>query len=152
MNSERRRGSMAWKPFGQAVIYLAWIGLIAAEAARGNAPQQLPAYVTSSWRAEWNSLERSLEARGKQPYVDPRADPHLLDPQALLWPTDRDPLDVELRRAGALLADLKRKPHTASLSQLETELRSIETSAVALDPHDARAARERRALFDRARA
>ena len=66
--------------------------------------------------------------------------------EALILDTDRDPLDVLLRRTEALLADLRRLPQAPDLSTAASELASIRSSA---DQNAVTKLPERRALFDR---
>jgi hypothetical protein len=66
--------------------------------------------------------------------------------EALIWDTDRDPLDVLLRRTEALLADLRQRPGTPDLSAATAELAKLRNSQERTAVTDAPA---RRALFDR---
>ena len=66
--------------------------------------------------------------------------------EALIWKTDRDPLDVILRRTEALLADLRGMPKAPDLSSAAAALASLRTTAAQTALSDAPA---RRALFDR---
>jgi hypothetical protein len=65
---------------------------------------------------------------------------------ALIWDTDRDPLDVLTRRTEALLADIRQLPNAPEAAAFTVELTGLraaaEQTAVASLP-------ERRALFDR---
>lgn len=69
-----------------------------------------------------------------------------LRPEALIHDTDRDPLDVILRRTEALLADLRRMPKAPDLTAAAAELASLRTLAGQTAPASAP---ERRVLFDR---
>lgn len=66
---------------------------------------------------------------------------------ALIEETDRDPLDVILRRTEALLADIGRLPKAPDLAAITTELAGLR---VAAGQSPVANAAERRALFDRA--
>lgn len=68
-------------------------------------------------------------------------------PDALLMESDRDPLDVVLRRTGALLADLRSDRRATDLDQEAMQLRSLKQRADGTPTDDATA---RRALFDAA--
>jgi hypothetical protein len=68
-------------------------------------------------------------------------------PESLILASDRDPLDVILRRTAALLADIVRLPGAPSLAALESELKALQARAAATAPADAAA---RRDLFDNA--
>ncbi|MHC4503646.1 MAG: HzsA-related protein [Planctomycetota bacterium] len=67
--------------------------------------------------------------------------------EATILPSDRDPLDVVLRRTASLLADLKRHPSTADLAAMGKELEGLHSSAgeVGVDNAD-----ERFKLFEKA--
>lgn len=67
--------------------------------------------------------------------------------ESLIWATDRDPLDVILRRTESLLANLQRMPKAPDLSTSAAELASLRTAADQMTVSDKVA---RRALFDRA--
>lgn len=67
--------------------------------------------------------------------------------EALIRNTDRDPLDVILRRTESLLADLQRMPKAPDISTLASELGSLRTLAEQTAVSNAPA---RRAVFDRA--
>ena len=68
-------------------------------------------------------------------------------PQAMILDTDRDPLDVILRRTRTLLEDLGRDPQAPDLSTLARKLNGLQMQA---DTVDIKSTRARRALFDRA--
>ncbi|OHB79443.1 MAG: hypothetical protein A2V98_11930, partial [Planctomycetes bacterium RBG_16_64_12] len=63
--------------------------------------------------------------------------PQVFHPQALVRQSDRDPVDVVLRRTAALLDDLKRMPSAPDLAALETELRELEKANAEIEPEDA---------------
>lgn len=67
-------------------------------------------------------------------------------PDALVIPTDRDPLDLLLRRTSALLADLCARPSTRVLISEQRELDTLRTASATVSPSD-HAARQR--LFER---
>jgi len=60
--------------------------------------------------------------------------------QALITDTDRDPLDIVLRRTAALLADLKTMPAAPDLTDLEGQLKELQATSdgVAVEDTDAR--------------
>lgn len=64
---------------------------------------------------------------------------------ALLWESDRDPLDIVLRRTAALLADLRTHPETDDLESEAAHLKKFQETGAATPLTDAPA---RRALFD----
>jgi len=63
-----------------------------------------------------------------------------LDQQALTLPTDKDPLDIVLRRTGALLTYYKQKSQipTAALAKFEKEFAKLSASVKAAADHAAR--------------
>ncbi|MFH1267848.1 MAG: discoidin domain-containing protein, partial [Planctomycetota bacterium] len=66
-------------------------------------------------------------------------------PEALIQPSDRDPADVVLRRAAALLSDLKRMHPAPELGEWEAELGRLQSESRKVDVADTAA---RRALFE----
>jgi hypothetical protein len=66
---------------------------------------------------------------------------------ALIVETDRDPLDVLLRRTRALLEDLRQMPGRPELASEGQELEALQVQAAKIKPASLA---ERRALFDRA--
>jgi hypothetical protein len=89
--------------------------------------------------AQWSALTFDLKQRAT---IQQRAG-ETLHPASLLQPSDRDPLDVLLRRTGALLDDLKGR---VDLTAAATELDALRAEAEKVAPSDPAA---RRALFDR---
>ena len=67
--------------------------------------------------------------------------------EALIWRTDRDPLDVIVRRTEALLADVRRMAQAPDLSALSSALNDLR---VAADQTAVTNAPARRVLFDKA--
>jgi hypothetical protein len=67
-------------------------------------------------------------------------------PEALIIDADRDPLDVILRRAEALLADIRRMPRAANLGTAAAELAALRAEADKTAVKDQAA---RRALFNK---
>jgi len=68
-------------------------------------------------------------------------------PESLIVDSDRDPLDVILRRTEALLADLRRMPKAPDFRAAAAELAALRTSAAAIGLKDQVS---RRALFNTA--
>ncbi len=66
--------------------------------------------------------------------------------EASILDTDRDPLDLILRRSKALLADIARMPKAPKLEKMTSELAALRAQA---DKTDVKAAKERRAIFDK---
>jgi hypothetical protein len=63
-------------------------------------------------------------------------------PEALVSPSDRDPLDIVLRRSRALLDDISQMPDTPDMTDLAKQLQRLETKT--------KGGTDRRALFDEA--
>jgi len=70
----------------------------------------------------------------------------ILRKESMILDTDRDPLDVVLRRSEALLADIAAMPKAPKLDEMKGELAALKASAAKVDPKDAPA---RRAIFDK---
>ena len=58
------------------------------------------------WEREYEATAQGVR---QGPRAEPGKNPHVLDEQSLILATDRDPLDVQLRRTRALLACLSRR-------------------------------------------
>ena len=65
--------------------------------------------------------------------------------QALILDSDRDPLDIVLRRTGALLADISGLPKAPKMTSMARELADLKKDADAIEVANAEA---RRAIFD----
>jgi len=93
---------------------------------------------------EFGYLAADIRNRGWSDRVAPQA----FDPTALILKSDRDPLDVVLRRTSALLADLTAAPAAPDLAGEAAELKTLRAAAADTPLTDAAA---RRALFEKAR-
>lgn len=82
------------------------------EAAAGVWPE-----VRGCWEQELRDLEDALERRARQPGPEPEPG-RMADANVLLWSSDRDALDVVLRRTRALLSHLKEASHGPELEDL----------------------------------
>ncbi len=71
----------------------------------------------------------------------------VFNPVSLIQDSDRDPLDVILRRTAALVADLKTMTPAPDLSALEKQLGDLEAEADGIDPAESEARFE---LFEKA--
>jgi hypothetical protein len=89
---------------------------------------------------QFKSLERDLQQRA---HFERVAD-QTFRREALIWPTDRDPLDVILRRTETLLADIRRMDEAPELSEAAEALAGLQVSASQTAVTNASA---RRALF-----
>ena len=105
--------------------------------------------VRRSWQKDFEELRNALADRDRATASD-GADAHLLDAHAGFLPADRDPLDVELRRASALLAYLEAMAGAPDLSGPASRLRAIRRDAESLDPSVE--AEARKGLYMKARA
>jgi cytochrome c553 len=83
----------------------------------------------------------------KQRSLFKKHEPETYRRESLIWDSDRDPLDVILRRMEALLADLRSMPKPPTLAGPAAELAALRAQADKTDVTDAPA---RRALFDKA--
>ena len=85
------------------------------------------------WLEHYYHLDRQIHGAEGLP---PSAAKQVFDPQAMIQPGDRDPLDVVLRRSGALLEHLKAAG--AAMGPLADELSALRTAAAKLPPGDTR--------------
>jgi hypothetical protein len=105
-------------------------------------------FIERSWQWDWEELQSEISLAEANPRAeDPRKDPYILDSQSLVWPTDHDPLDVELRRFGALLDYMRPHIDAPTFERTAQELAAITEGAAALDPRRAQDAEQRRALY-----
>ena len=102
-----------------------------ATAAEPSAWQQ---QVTAFAESQYQVMEQGIK---NGPRAEPGKNPSVLDEQALILTTDKDPLDVQLRRSRALLTHLATTLHTTGLALLEADVGHI-----AADAEAARAAGE----------
>jgi len=88
------------------------------------------------WEKQYEALDYDLRTRGHFARVADEA----YRRESLILDSDRDPVDVVLRRTGALLAHLKRMPSPPDLARLERELAELQAAGadVAIDDTDAR--------------
>ena len=93
--------------------------------------------------AEYQALRQDLRDR---PWFA-RVASQTLRREALVLPTDRDPLDIVLRRTRALRDDLRRSSASDALRLLSDELAALDARAASVPVSDEAA---RRALFDAA--
>jgi hypothetical protein len=93
------------------------------------------------WQWEYEQMSSMLGDSRTAPRYRAGGDTHFAaDPQSLLWTTDRDPLDVVLRRTNALIADL-RFDGGIDCTAFLNELAALKRRADALPPDsDARQA------------
>jgi hypothetical protein len=81
-------------------------------------------------RAFWESQYQALESGIRDgPRAEPGKNPYLLDEQALILTTDKDPVDVQLRRTRALLSHLDTALQVKALAPLDAQLSKIATQA-----------------------
>ncbi len=102
--------------------------------------------VGQTWNEEFGELSRQIE-RLKKPDKNrrERLNSEALDRQALIWPEDRDPLDVVLRRTGALIECFKQRYakqqgqlFSARLGEFETQLSELDAASQSTSQGDAR--------------
>lgn len=87
------------------------------------------------WREQFASLQLDLRNRGRLAQL--AAETHR--GESLVADDDRDPLDIVLRRADALLNDLRRMPDAPRLDDWAQELAEIRAAAAAIDPRQVEA-------------
>lgn len=83
------------------------------------------------WQAQFSELSGQIAARGSLSKAAARADQKVLDRNALIWNTDRDPADVVLRRTEAMLADLSKSKGKTNWSAFATRLASLKQNQAA---------------------
>jgi hypothetical protein len=81
---------------------------------------------------QWAALRRDLANRG----WFKRWTPHACRPESLVLESDRDPLDIVLRRTTALLAALQKTSAAPKLAPMETALQALTARAAAADVKD----------------
>ncbi len=82
--------------------------------------------VISTWLAEYDSLSNQLSHNGLSKQMAGAAS-IAANPQSLLFPSDKKPLDVILRRTQALLDDQKKLPGAPNMSAFENHLHDLMT-------------------------
>ena len=96
--------------------------------------------VAAFWESQYQSIERGIK---DGPRHEPGKNPYMLDEQALILTTDRDPVDVQLRRTRALLAHLDVTLRVNGLVPLAAEV-----SKIAAEADSARAASQTAKLHE----
>lgn len=91
---------------------------------------------------QFAELQRELQSRAHFARVGAEA----YNAQANIWESDRDPLDVVLRRTAALLDDLQKSSSPPELAALEKELAALTDAGKQVDVQDIDARRE---LFEK---
>ena len=76
--------------------------------------------------SQYQSIERGIK---DGPRHEPGKGSFILDERALILTTDKDPVDVQLRRTRALLAHLKTTLRVTNLTPLEAEITKIAAEA-----------------------
>lgn len=80
-----------------------------------------PSLLESDWTDQYRRIEKQIASGiGRQPEQS-----SMLDPSALILASDRDPLDVAIRRTGALLAHLRSTADSAQLEAYDQQLTEI---------------------------
>ncbi|HAR67710.1 MAG TPA: hypothetical protein DCR55_16100 [Lentisphaeria bacterium] len=136
----------------QIVMMLA---LAASVFADENLLKQAPDYAVQHWEQEYAELENEIEKRKDQKALsEERVSPsNILNRHSLIWDTDRDALDVVLRRTRALLEHIKAMSNAPDLAESEQELSQLEAAARQTDLAKSPATdAQRLALFKAARA
>jgi hypothetical protein len=89
--------------------------------------------VLADWEELFACLDREL--KGTEP-LPPGAAEQVFDRQALVYPSDRDPLGVVLRRTEALLGGLQRLKPAANLPQLAADFAALKAAAERIEARD----------------
>jgi len=84
--------------------------------------------------AQWRQVGQLIAEAGKDPARASTVAAQTLRPEALIRPTDRDPLDVLLRRTRALLVALRRQPDGPGLVREEDALIALEAEGQRIAP------------------
>ncbi|MAG58957.1 MAG: hypothetical protein CMJ83_21935 [Planctomycetes bacterium] len=131
-----------------SIVLLSLSGAVAAQGEAsswvGPAPSGA-AYPAGEETRRFQSLTRHLKQRGQIKKLEAQT----LREESLILDSDRDPLDVILRRTAALLTDLARMraPRAPDLTPLAGELSQLESAA---EKTDVKRLAQRRLLFDQA--
>jgi hypothetical protein len=129
-------------------VVLVTLCVPAAGAAGGEADSWLgpapsgAAYPAGEEDRRFAALAADLRNRGKLKTVASE----VFRKEASILDGDRDPLDVILRRTESLLSDISRMPAAPKLARPTSELSALRAQA---DKTDVKAAKERRAIFDK---
>jgi len=126
---------------GLSVLICCWIAT----------PAHADKATTASWQDDYRLIELAITKRSSDSKQADLESAFLLDAQAKIHPTDRDPLDVELRRWSALLGSLARLDKAPDLSESSKALDSIRTRSAKLDPATDAVRQKRRELYITAR-
>ena len=108
-------------------LFVGWC-MVAAGVCGEAAPAAWDAACRGFWEAQYQVLERGLKDGSRS---EPGKSHSMLDEQALFLTTDRDPLDVQLRRTRSLLAHLKKTVRNQDFVPLETAVTEIAGAAEA---------------------
>jgi len=151
MNLIRLRGESGarrtWRAGLAVAVVLAALCVPAAGAAEGEADSWLgpapsgAAYPAGEEGRRFAALTTDLRNRAKFK----RMGSEIFRKEASILDTDRDPLDVILRRTESLLADIASMPGAPKLAKAAAELKALRARA---DKTAVKAATERRAIFD----
>ena len=101
-------------------------------------------WCVSAFGDEFDVLQEDVRRHAEGQTDSARLAREVLDPEALILDSDRDPLDVILRRSQALLDDLQGMPNAPDLSAAAKDLSELRAKCEAVPPGDP----GRRPLFD----
>jgi len=108
---------------------IAWLCLIFVGARMGDlagapepAVQPWEPAIKALWADEYGQIEAGLKGDKRS---EPGKNPYVLDEQSLVLTTDKSPLDVQLRRTRALLANLAKMPGGPDLRGFEKTVNDI---------------------------
>ena len=127
MNRSRRPGTC----LTIACICLIFIGARVGDVAVAAEPAAQPwePAIQALWASEYGRIEAGLKGNER---CEPGKNPYVVDEQSLLLSADKSPLDVQLRRTRALLANLAKMPGVADLRVFEKAVSDIAAQAEVL--------------------
>ena len=106
-----------------AAVFVA-ASLIVAACANAEAAPAAPDLAAEA-KAQFDRLQKDIAGRAWFEKIAPQA----YRSEALIFSSDRDPLDVVLRRTAVLLADLRRRPGCPDLASADTDLADLKARA-----------------------
>jgi len=136
-------GGRPWTSIAGLRILCEGVEFRAGSSREKNAPAPVEWRTMSEARLQFEALKYDL--RNRAHFAKVAAETYR--PDALIYESDRDPVDVVLRRTAALLADLRRMTSTVGLSAQAKALQALEKENAETPVSDAEA---RFALFEKA--
>jgi len=85
-------------------------------------------HVLTDWQEQYQQQIQRMGNHAPAPVAQ------VYDLNALTWKADKTPVDVQIRRAHALIANLSRLPGASGLDELKTELNRLKSASADLSP------------------